>query len=208
MGQIVTFANFDGAIARLMLKIERCLIESRLGGIDSRQAYADEEGRQMTLAQAAALSVRIDPRVPWHADWAWGVPLIVLTVIFHVFGLGLIRQQMLPIYREFMKRHHPTAAFTVVMGATALLATVLHGLEAAIWAGAYYLIGALPDLKYGMLYSLSAMTTYGHENFDLEAHWQLLGAIEALNGLLLFGLTTAFLFGMMEKVMPANRPGR
>jgi hypothetical protein len=27
-----------------------------------------------------------------------------------------------------------------------------------------------------------------------------MGAIEALNGWLLFGLTTAFLFGMMEKV--------
>jgi hypothetical protein len=162
----------------------------------------------MTQAQVAALSFQIDPRAPWHADWAWGIPLILLTVILHVFGLGLIRQQMLPIYREFMKRHHPTAAFTVVMGATTLLATILHAAEAAIWAGAYSLIGALPDLKYGMLYSLGAMTTYGHENFHLEAHWQLLGSIEALNGLLLFGLTTAFLFGMMEKVMPANRSGR
>ena len=26
----------------------------------------------------------------WHADWAWGLPLIVLTVVIHVLGLGLI----------------------------------------------------------------------------------------------------------------------
>jgi hypothetical protein len=153
----------------------------------------------------ATFGFQIDPRAPWPVDWAWGIPLILFTVMLHVFGLGLIRQQMLPIYREFMKRHYPTAAFTVVMGTTTLLATVLHGIEAAIWAHAYYWIGALPDLKYGMLYSLGAMTTYGHENFHLEAHWQLLGSIEALNGWLLFGLTTAFLFGMMEKVTPANR---
>jgi hypothetical protein len=160
----------------------------------------------MTLAQAA-LSFQMDTKAPWHADWAWGIPLILLTVILHVFGLGLIRHEMLPLYRVFMKRHHPTAAFTVVMGTTTLLATVLHGIEASIWAGAYYWIGALPDLKYGMLYSLGAMTTYGHENFHLEAHWQLLGTIEALNGWLLFGLSTAFLFGMIEKITPSNRAG-
>ena len=49
------------------------------------------------------------------------------------------------------------------------------------------------------LYSLSAMTSYGHANLDLEEHWQLLGALEALNGMLLFGLTTAFLFGVIQR---------
>jgi hypothetical protein len=26
----------------------------------------------------------------WHTDWAWGLPLIVLNVVIHVVGLGLI----------------------------------------------------------------------------------------------------------------------
>ena len=34
------------------------------------------------------------------------------------------------------------------------------------------------------------MTSYGHANLFLEEHWQLMGALEALNGMLLFGLTT------------------
>jgi len=38
-----------------------------------------------------------------------------------------------------------------------------------------------------MLYSLSAMTTYGHANLFLKDRWQLMGALEALNGMLLFG---------------------
>ncbi len=33
-----------------------------------------------------------------------------------------------------------------------------------------------------------------------DAHWQIIGVIEALNGWLLFGLTTAFLFGVIERV--------
>jgi hypothetical protein len=43
-----------------------------------------------------------------------------------------------------------------------------------------------------MLYSLSAMTAYGHANIYLLQHWQFSGALEALNGMILFGLTTAF----------------
>ena len=158
----------------------------------------------MTIAQAA-LNFQIDPEAPWHADWAWGIPLIVLTVILHVFGLGLIQQKIVPLYGALMRRRHTTGGFAAVMGTTTLLATCLHGIEAAIWGWAYLLIGALPDSKTAMLYSLGAMTTYGHENLHVEPHWALLGTIEALNGWLLFGLTTAFLFALIEKTSPANR---
>jgi hypothetical protein len=88
----------------------------------------------------------------------------------------------------------------VVMGATTLLATSLRAIEAVIWAIAYRVLGALPDSKSAMLYSLNAMTSYGHTNLSLGDHWQLMGALEALNGWLLFGLSTAFLFATMEKV--------
>jgi len=50
-----------------------------------------------------------------------------------------------------------------------------------------------------MLYSLNAITSYGHSNLQLAAHWQLMGAVEALNGMLLFGLTTAFLYGVLRR---------
>jgi hypothetical protein len=40
-----------------------------------------------------------------------------------------------------------------------------------------------------MLYSLSAITTFGHANLFLKSQWQLMGALEALNGMLIFGLT-------------------
>jgi hypothetical protein len=90
----------------------------------------------------------------------------------------------------------------LVMGATVLSATVLHGIEGTIWAVAFRLLGALHDNKLAMLYSLSAITAYGHENLFLAPHWQLMGALEALNGLILFGLTTAFLFTVIQKVWP------
>jgi hypothetical protein len=44
------------------------------------------------------------------------------------------------------------------------------------------------------------MTSYGHANVYLKDEWQLMGALEALCGWLLFGLTTAFLFAMFREV--------
>ena len=61
-------------------------------------------------------------------------------------------------------------------------------------------LGALPDEKTAMLYSLNAMTTFGHSGFNLEGQWHLMGALEALNGWILFGLSTAFLYGVNQRV--------
>ena len=144
----------------------------------------------------------------WSANWAWSLPLIVLSVVIHVIGLGLINEGVVRVLSGAMGRRHFIFKFAAVMGVTVLLATVLHGTEAAIWATCYWFLGALPDPKLAMLYSLSAMTSYGHASLFLEAQWQLMGALEALNGMLLFGLTTAFLFAMIQKVWPLGSRGR
>jgi hypothetical protein len=76
--------------------------------------------------------------------------------------------------------------------------------ETLLRAGAFRFLGAVADAKSAMLYSLNAMTTYGHESVSLEQHWQMMGALEALNGMLLFGLTTAFLFAMIQERNPVK----
>ena len=141
----------------------------------------------------------------WYANLAWGLPLIVLSVVIHVFGLGLINEGVVRVLSGAVERRHFMLRFAVVMGVTTLLATLLHGTEAAIWAISYWLLGALSDYKLAMLYSLSAMTSYGHESLFLEPHWQLMAALESLNGWLLFGLTTAFLFAVVQKVWLLGR---
>ncbi len=156
----------------------------------------------------AAISFVADPQMAWTGNWAWGLPLIVLTVIIHVLGLGLVSRGTGRVSGGKIEHRHPMGVFVAVMGATTLLATSLHALEAAIWGYAYLLLGALPDARTAMLYSLSAMTSYGHANLFLEDHWRLMGALEALNGWLLFGLTTAFLFSMIEKVGLLSHRGK
>ncbi len=138
----------------------------------------------------------------WFGDWAWSVPLIVVTVVIHVYGLALIGDRVVGVMAESIDERSLLGKFALVMGATSLLATLLHGFEGAIWAAAYRFLGALPDGRSAMLYSIGAMTSYGHANLFLKPNWQLMGALEALNGMLLFGLTTAFLFAMIQRVWP------
>jgi hypothetical protein len=158
------------------------------------------------IAQAA-FNFLVFSQFAFRADWAWGLPLIVLTVIIHVVVLGLVGQRALPIVSGSINRRHPKATLVVAVGTTTLLASCLHGLETAIWASAYWLLGALPDVRTSMLYSLNAITSYGHTDLFLEGHWQLMGALEALNGWLLFGLTTAFLFAVVQKVWSSGNDG-
>jgi len=86
----------------------------------------------MRTAQIA-LGLLFDGHTTWGADWIWGCPLIVLTVIIHVLGLAYIAQKSILIYDDMRKLGHPTTAFAVVVGAMALLATILHGIETGFW---------------------------------------------------------------------------
>jgi hypothetical protein len=126
----------------------------------------------------------------WELDWLWSMPMIVICVVIHAVALMLICGEVVRIVNIAVVRRRFFPMFVVVMGSVALFATVLHGLEGSLWALAYRLLDALPDNRSAMLYSLSAMTSYGHANLFLKEHWQLMGALEALNGMLLFGLTT------------------
>ena len=142
---------------------------------------------------------------PWEANWAWGLPLILLTVVIHVFGLALINDRVVRTLLRTARHRVFMPMFAVIMAAAVLLMTALHGVEAIAWALAFRFLAAVPDNRSAMLYSLNAMTTYGHESISLDAHWQLMGALEALNGMLLFGLTTAFLFAMIQEVWQSHR---
>jgi hypothetical protein len=145
----------------------------------------------------------------WTADWAWGLPLIVLTVVLHAYGLGLLNREVSSRLSNKGQLRRPPPGSSYIIGATALFATLLHGIEGCIWAGAYRFLGAMGDNRSAMLYSISAMTSYGHTNLDLAPAWQMMGALEALNGWILFGLTTAFIFTVVQKVWPstdAERP--
>jgi hypothetical protein len=138
----------------------------------------------------------------WANDWLWGLPLLVLTVVVHVTAFMIMTRALIP---EIVPSKRRMLDFIVSVAVLALFAATLHSLEALAWAFLYVTIGALPDIQVAMLYSLSAITSYGHAEVFLGNDWRLLGSIEAVNGLILFGLTTAFFFAAIQNAWPARQ---
>lgn len=140
----------------------------------------------------------------WAYSWAWGVPLIVLTVMVHSLALFALRHRIVAALTNSYSDESFSLRFALTVGATVLFVTFLLGVEATLWAGVYVLIGALPDIARSMLYSLEAMTTFGHADVYLAPRWQFLGALEALNGVILVGLSTAFIFAVLHSAQVRN----
>ena len=136
----------------------------------------------------------------WSHDWMWSLPLIVLTTVIHVVALGSVAARSIGIVNHPARIGGFLLRFCLIIGSIAFLATMLLAVEAGLWAVTYLSIGALPDIKDAMLYSLSAITSYGNAHVFLEPRWRLMGALEALNGIMLFGLTTAFFFDAIQSV--------
>ena len=84
------------------------------------------------------------------------------------------------------------------IGVIGLLLAMLHGIECGIWAAAYLWLGALGSPLDALLFSLNSMSTRGASGLTLQRPWQMMGALEAINGMLLFGVSTAYLFSVMQ----------
>ena len=86
---------------------------------------------------------------------------------------------------------------------TAVVLLLLHVVEIILWALAYLLLlpGAnLDTFEKAMYFSVVTFTTLGYGDITLVEHeWRLLSGVEALNGILLVGWTTALLFTVVQR---------
>ena len=140
------------------------------------------------------------------SSWIWGLCLIVLTAAFHSLGIVLMSILGLRIRAGLMHRRiafwQGVAMLTGLIGAIGLLLAVLHGIEAAMWAAAYLGLGALDTAADAMLFSVDSMSTRGASGLVLHRHWQIMGALEAVAGMLMFGISTAYIFAVMQLYWP------
>jgi hypothetical protein len=146
----------------------------------------------------------------WDASWAWGVALISCTIALHVscvvlVALGLRRLRIAATRSQRGFFQTTVGAISVIVVVAWLLA-VLHGFECAIWAGVYLHLGAIDTPASAILYSVDSLTTRGASGSVLNPQWLMLGAIESIDGLLLFGISTAFLFHVMRMWLPDLKP--
>jgi hypothetical protein len=89
---------------------------------------------------------------------------------------------------------------TVMIAAVAVL-MMAHTSEVMVWSLAYAVVDAAPagaDLTY---FAFSNYTTLGYGDVLPVEAWRLLGPITAMNGILLFGWSTAVIFEVLRKAM-------
>jgi len=129
--------------------------------------------------------------------------MLLVCVAFHVCGLvGL--EGLLRWFEERRKKPRSMGYFLVMMLIIANIVLLLHVLEAGAWAYLLMKLGSIDNFHMALLNSLNAITAYGHEALHLEDAWRLLGAIESMNGVMIFGLTTAFLFSALRELLPSR----
>ena len=76
-----------------------------------------------------------------------------------------------------------------------------------VWAATFYWLEALPDLETSLYFAFASFTTLGFGDVLLPIEFRLLSGMAATNGLLLFGIYTAFLVEIMRRVREAQRRG-
>jgi hypothetical protein len=125
------------------------------------------------------------------------VSVAVHAVVVARMMMHLINSAHLRVFNVF--RAHALLLFLVF---TALLAS--HLLQAALWAGAYYLIGGFDDMATSLYFSLSSYTTVGFADVVLPQHLRLLGPLEAAIGVLMFGWSTGYIFAFATRMLAAE----
>jgi hypothetical protein len=123
----------------------------------------------------------------------------VLNIMIHalvtVSAVGIARSA--GMRRTLRPRSHLMA----VMVATAVALMVAHTLEVIVWALAYAMVGAAPAGSDLLYFAFVNYTTLGYGDITPVQAWRLSGPMTAMNGILMFGWSTAVLFEVLRKTL-------
>lgn len=128
--------------------------------------------------------------------------LMAICVVVHAIGTTTafrrLRRQTTrtPLFRELCWLFIRLAAWMVL----------LHLAEIALWGFFYVWRDAISDLPSAIYFSAVTYTTTGYGDLVLPEEWRLVGAVEALTGILMCGWSTAFFFAVVSRAFTATQP--
>jgi hypothetical protein len=133
-----------------------------------------------------------------------GTGVLLASVVCYGVATALILQLLVRLIRSgysglrFWKN---VAVMTVIT----LITAAMHLAQIALWAVIYLVFcGEISSFEQALYVSAENYTALGYGDVLLSPPWRLLGPLEAINGLLLFGLSTAALFAVLSHLL-ANR---
>ena len=138
------------------------------------------------------------------------IVLVAITVVIHAYGT---HHWMLFMKHRFAGADgnlKPSKALPAIIW-TAVVLLMLHVIQVVVWAVAYRAlpqVTSLDTLEKAIYFSVVTFTTLGYGDITLpEEEWRMLSGIEALNGILLVGWTTAFLFAVVQRSWTSSARG-
>jgi hypothetical protein len=89
----------------------------------------------------------------------------------------------------------------VVMIIISVATAAAHLIQISLWAVALLMVGEISTFEKALYCSAVNYTALGYGDIIFSEQWRLLGPLEAINGLLLFGLSTALMFAIMSQLI-------
>jgi Ion channel len=134
---------------------------------------------------------------------AVGAIAVLCTILIHAMAVGAT----VNFIRYEKRLGLEGASFWSDLGIVVLaisFAFLAHLGEIALWAMLFMFCGEFQE--FGMAYYHSAVnyTTLGYGDVIMSPAWKLLGPLEAADGALLFGVSTAMIFAVIMRLVQAK----
>jgi hypothetical protein len=123
------------------------------------------------------------------------VVAIMIHALATILAIGVARQAVQ------RRQGFPRLHLMGVMVATVLVLMVAHTAEVFVWSLSYAIVNAAPDGSDLLYFAFVNYTTLGYGDVTPVKTWQLLGPMAAMNGILMFGWSTAVLFEVLLKTI-------
>ena len=133
-------------------------------------------------------------------DLAVGLAALVVSVLTHAAATGVIVILVARLLKSgYAGRHFGKNVVVVLL--TTLIATAAHLAQVAIWAGAFLACGEFAGFDDAFYHSAVNYSSLGYGDIVMSRRWRLLGPLEAMNGILLFGISTALMFAVISRLI-------
>src|SRR6478672_517236 len=132
-------------------------------------------------------------------QFALGIAVSVCNIAIHAMVMVAVIQVARIVSKSATSRQ--SLRLTAVMSATASVLMAAHLAEALVWSFAYSFIGVAPPGTDLIYFAFVNYTTLGYGDVIPLQHWRLVVPVTAMNGVLLFGWSTAVIFEVLRRTM-------
>jgi hypothetical protein len=99
------------------------------------------------------------------------------------------------------EHRRPQTWLAAAMVATVGVLMIAHVAEVIVWSLLYRILSVAPPGADVLYFAFVNYTTLGYGDVVPVEHWRLLGPMAAMNGVLLFGWSTAVIFEVLRQAM-------